>query len=415
MVESGRPRAPGNGVTPADLRRVNERVVLEAMADDADLWRVADLMRATGLTRVTVVDVLRGLQDKEWVGVEPMAPGGRGRPATGFRRRVPPGLAAGLDLGAHRVRASVADLAGHVLARGSATVTPDLPRADRLAVGQRVLTEAVGQVPAGGADPDRSRTSAELWSVVAATTGTVTADGQVLRSAAITDWAGLDLAREFTDRVGVPVEVRNDIQLVGAAEQQWGAGAEADHIMLLWLGRRPAVSLVLDGRPYAGAHGVAGDLSRSGLLPEEAAWQGGGAWLDLAGTTGAPGVDPFDAALSAAEAGDAEAIGAFTAWFERLAPVVSLFAAVVDPDVIILGGPIATLGERLSPILAADLGRHLQERPRIAVSGFGAEAVADAAARTAARRVFERLLDNDGRGAAPLRRSELVDRDRPAG
>lgn len=413
MAESGGTRSSSNGVTPADLRRVNERVVIDAMGDSAmgdgaDLWRVADLMRATGLTRVTVVDVLRGLQDKDWVAGEPVTPGGRGRPATGFRRRVPAGLVAGLDVGAHRVQVSVADLAGRVRAHVVDEVTPDLPRGDRLEVGRRLLLVALEQARAEVGDG-----AGEMWSVLAATTGTVGSDGRVLRSAAIADWAGLDLATELSARLGVGVEVRNDVQLVGAAEQQWGVAAGADHIMLLWLGRRPSVSLVLDGRPYVGAHGVAGDLSRSGLLPEEAAWRGEGTWLDLAATPkGESAGDPFDAALEAAEAADADAVRAFETWFERLAPVVSLFAAVVDPAVIVLGGPIASLGERLAPILQADLGRHLQERPRIVVSEFGSAAVADSAARTAVRRVFERLLDNDGRGAAPLRREELVGRER---
>lgn len=394
-------RARSNGVTPADLRRVNERVVLDAMGDDSALWRVADLMAVTGLTRVTVVDVLRGLQDKEWVLGEPVAPGGRGRPATGFRRRVPDGLVAGLDLGAHRVRVSVADLTGRVHGRRTAEVTPELPRADRLGVAVRLVHEtAEGVVPEGE----------ELWSALAATTGTVGSDGSVLRSAAIADWAGLDLAGELSAHLGLGVEARNDIQLVGAAEQQWGAAVGVQHSMLLWLGRRPAVSLVLDGEPYVGAHGVAGDLSRSGLLPQDAAWRGEGVWLDLAGTTrpGEVGGDPFDLALVAAEAGDSDAVAAFVNWFERLAPVVSLFAAVVDPEVVVLGGPLASLGERLVPILESDLGRHLQQRPRIVISRFGPAAVADVAARTAAHRVFERLLDNRGRGAAPLRRSALA-------
>lgn len=386
--------ASERGVSPSDLRRINERVVLAAMAP-GERYRVTELMRSTGLTRVTVTDVLRQLQDKGWVAAQASS-GGRGRPAQVFSRVVAEGLVGGLDLGAYEVAAAVADLSGSVLQRDRVTVHPDLPRAQRLSCAAELLEELLART---------GHATTQLWSVLAATTGTVTEAGTVSRSVAIPDWAGTDLVRELGDRLNVPVEAGNDIQLLGRAEHLWGAAAGYQHALLVWLGRRPAVSLILRGRPYTGAHGTAGDLSRVGLGPSDTSWRGRGRWLpDLDRGTGE---DPLAPLLHAAQTGDAEALASLGRWLQDLAPFVSLFAAVVDPEVIVLGGPLVPLAESLVPVLEDDLAAHLQQRPPIRIASGGSDAVVDAAARFAGERVHTRLMDNGGNGLARLDRSAL--------
>lgn len=387
------------GVSPSDLRRINERVVLDAMAP-GESYRVTELMRTTALTRVTVTDVLRQLQDKGWVTAQASS-GGRGRPAQVFGRVVAPGVVGGLDLGAHEVAASLADLTGTVLDRERLDVDPELSRADRLDRAADLLHTVLTRT---------HHTATDLWSVLAATTGTVTENGVVSQSVAISDWAGTDLVSELRARLSVPVEVRNDIQLFGRAEHLWGAAAGYRHALLVWLGRRPAVSLILDGRPHTGAHGTAGDLSRVGLSPSDTAWSGHGRWLPAPETPAAPDAapeDPLPSLLAAARAGDQDALAALQHWLEAISPFISLFAAVVDPEMIVLGGPLVPLAEELVPVLERDLAAHLQQRPPIRIAAGGGDAVVDAAARYAAQRAHTRLMDNGGNGVAPLDRTAL--------
>lgn len=394
--------ASARGVSPSDLRRINERVVLGVMAP-GELYRVTELMRSTGLTRVTVTDVLRQLQEKGWVAAQASS-GGRGRPAQVFGRVVARGLVAGLDLGAYEVAASIADLSGDVLERDRVTVHPDLPRAQRLGCAAALLDQLLTRA---------GKSTEQLWSVLAATTGTVTEAGTVSHSVAIPDWAGTDLVHELGELLGVPVEARNDVQLLARAEHLWGAAAGYQHALLVWLGRRPAVSLILHGQPYAGAHGLSGDLSRVGLGPSDSSWRGRGRWLpDL--DHGAGNEDPLGPLLQAAQRGDAAALATLGRWLEELVPFISLFAAVVDPEVIVLAGPLAPLADPLLPALEADLAVHLQQRPPIQIAAGGSDAVADAAARFAAERVYSRLMDNDGTAVARLDRSALRGLTAPA-
>lgn len=394
------------GVSPSDLRRINERVVLEAMSAGTS-YRVTELMQTTALTRVTVTDVLRQLQEKGWVTAQASS-GGRGRPAQEFGRVVAPGVVGGLDLGAHEVAASLADLTGTVLAQERVSVDPHLPRADRL---DRAADLLHALLPATGHAP------ADLWSALAATTGTVTEDGVVSQSVAIGDWAGTNLVHELGDRLGVPVEARNDIQLFGRVEHLWGAAAGYRHALLVWLGRRPAVSLILHGRPHTGAHGTAGDLSRVGLNPSDTSWSGRGQWLpapeDTEATAGAAETegagtapeDPLPGLLAAARTGDEAALAALRRWLEAISPFISLFAAVVDPEVIVLGGPLVPLAEELVPVLEQDLAVHVQQRAPIRIAAGAEDAVVDGAARYAAQRVHARLIDNGGQGIARLDRT----------
>src|SRR5699024_1248867 len=157
---------------------------------------------------------------------------------------------------------TIADMHGELLARDRRPVSPALPRRQR-------LDRAIDLLHSTLEEAGSSR--AQLWTVMTATTGTVSPDGTVRQAVAIEDWAGINLSTEIGQRMGVPVEVRNDMQLSGRGEHHWGAASGFQHALLVWLGRRPTVSLIVRGEPYVGAHGTAGDLSRVGRTP------GGGA------------------------------------------------------------------------------------------------------------------------------------------
>lgn len=389
------------GVNPSDLRRINERVVLTAMGPNQQ-FRVTDLMAATALTRVTVTDVLRQLREKGWVTAEASS-GGRGRPAQVYSRLTPPGFAAGMEIGSHDIAVRLADMSGALLRRERVSVRADLPRRERLDRAVALLEQLV---------EDAGARTSELWSVLAATTGTVTADGVVEQSVAIPDWAGVDLAEELGRRIGAPVHARNDVQLFGRAEHRWGAAAGYQHALLVWLGRRPAVSLILHGRLYEGTHGIAGDLSRVGLAPGETPRFGHGPWQssDALSDTRPAGADEdrFLSMLTKACEGAPHALTVFEDWVETLAPALSLVAAVIDPEVIVLGGPLVPLADSMLPILERDMNDHLQHPPPINVSTSDGEAVVDAAARYAVENVYSTLMDGaDGEICALERRALL--------
>ncbi|HZX03459.1 helix-turn-helix domain-containing protein, partial [Kribbella sp.] len=126
-----------DGGDPSRLRRLNERAVLAAVRGAGEL-RVAQIVEESGLGRTAVEEVLASLVERRWLVEESPAIRGRGRPARSYRFRSEAGYVVGLDIGAYSVRGVLTDLDGQVLANTRRTVTPEVPRADRLAVADQV-------------------------------------------------------------------------------------------------------------------------------------------------------------------------------------------------------------------------------------------------------------------------------------
>ncbi|MHC5909260.1 MarR family transcriptional regulator, partial [Streptomyces sp. S6] len=122
------------GGEPSLLRRINSAVVLHALRA-ADRATLTEVTRVTGLSRPTVEGVVEdligaGLVVEEAADVTVVRR--QGRPARRFRFRAEAGYLLGLDIGAHRVSAVVADLDGRVLGTQSKEVAEAAPADERL-------------------------------------------------------------------------------------------------------------------------------------------------------------------------------------------------------------------------------------------------------------------------------------------
>ena len=73
-------------------------------------------------------------------------------------------------------------------------------------------------------------------------------------SADTIDWRGLDLAAAFGPR---DVTLESDVRAAALAEARFGAGAGRSPFLFVIVGTGASACLVVDGRPYAGAHGEA--------------------------------------------------------------------------------------------------------------------------------------------------------------
>jgi glucokinase len=69
-----------------------------------------------------------------------------------------------------------------------------------------------------------------------------------------------DLASMTEEIVGLPVKIDNDANCAAWAEHRFGVGKGCKHFLCITLGTGIGGGLVLDGRPYRGAHGGAGEV-----------------------------------------------------------------------------------------------------------------------------------------------------------
>lgn len=350
---------------------------------DAEPLRVSEVAEATGLTAPAARDILRSLAEKGWVVNAPATAGSRGRPARLVRLADPPLRVLGIDLGGHSVRGVVTDAAGRTEAAAEVTVASPRTslRATRTAIG-RLL---------GGMDLTR------VWTTGLAVTGALEADGLLARSLALPHLIGTRPAELLADRLPGDVLTCQDTRAVLWAEHHSGAAQGVRDVMLLQLGRRPSISLLLDGRPHYGAHGDAGELSLNELLPSSYGWQSPDDVSD----------DRQGSALAAALAGEARAVDGARSFLEGITAQVAFAAGLVDPALIVVGGPLGSVLAPVLPDFTVALAARLQHAPAVAATALDQFAAAQGAAHLARQRLRSVLLDGP-EGVVPLTRDAYL-------
>jgi hypothetical protein len=209
--------------------------------------------------------------------------------------------------------------------------------------------------------------------------------------------------------------VRPEVVGWGAAlvlgEAWCGAARQASTVVGLALGERASAGLVLDGRLWTGVRRLAGSVAWLALNPVEredyrklgcleAEVGAAGVvrrlvWRIKAGDRSrvldAAGGDlsaiTLDHVLAGARDGDGVAISVIRDTVKYLGMAVANLAAVVDPDIIVLGGSIQTAGDLLLEPIRAECARRMPPQMSgslpIELAALGADAPAIGAARHA--------------------------------
>jgi glucokinase len=86
-------------------------------------------------------------------------------------------------------------------------------------------------------------------------------EGRVLTVPNLANWHdAFDLSGDLGKRTGVPVALGNDANVGLLGEWLDGAAKGAHNVLGLWMGTGIGGGLILDGRPFTGSHGAAGEI-----------------------------------------------------------------------------------------------------------------------------------------------------------
>jgi predicted NBD/HSP70 family sugar kinase len=376
--------------TPSLLRAINERSLLEYLRTHGPTSR-AQLARATGLSKPTVSQALASLEQAQLVkAVGQSASSKGGRVAILYEPNPEAGYVIGIDVGRGWVRAAVANLAGRILAR-----TDEQNHAQNASSLVAIISRLAHDLVA----------SADLsWSqvvhAVIGTPGVLDAQSKrVLFSGNLPEWGKQGLLAELQAAFHVTLSVENDANLAALGERSFGWGTETSTFVSITVGTGVGMGIVINGSLYRGAHGAAGEI---GFLPfglnetkeqstilsenylgmfEEAASAEG--IVHLAHTYGLSSSLSARQIFDAAEQGIPQALAAIEQEGYHLAQAIATIIAVLDPELVVIGGGI---GQRLE-LLRAPLERRLQQitplRPRIVLTKLGADSVLLGAVATA--------------------------------
>ncbi|NUR29528.1 MAG: ROK family protein [Catenulispora sp.] len=376
------------------LRTNNERLLLDRLRADGATSR-AELARLTGLSKPTVSTALGRLEHGGLVreiGKQAMA--GRGRSPVLYEADPTAGYAFGVDVGRSWIRVGLADLDGTVVGRADEPNT---------------AADADGIVDAIVAQARRACDEADVaWSrvlhTVVGSPGVIDATTNELRYAVnLPGWG----RREVTDRLATSLhtglELLNDANLAALGEYAAGAGQGRHLFVYLLVGTGLGAGIVLDGRLFPGARGAAGEIGylpygpqnehrarTRGLLEDAVAAD---SVVAAARELGLPDTDSAKQVFLAARAGSETALEVVRREAERLAHAVAAISAVIDPELVVLGGGIGDSADLLLDPLREALHRMTPLVPELAASELGANAVLQGALAsgvgTVRRLVFE--------------------------
>ncbi len=165
--------------------------------------------------------------------------------------------AIGIDLGGTKIAAGLVQLpAGRVIAKA---IIPTAPERGGSAVLQDTVTLA------RRLQAQATRIPSQICGIGVGICELVNLEGEI-KSDYLIKWQGLDAQQALA--AIAPTRFESDARAPALAEARYGAGLPYRNFIYLTIGTGISYCLVLDGKPYAGAHGNA-IIAASGLLSSD--------------------------------------------------------------------------------------------------------------------------------------------------
>jgi glucokinase len=282
-----------------------------------------------------------------------------------FQPHITMDVVAAVDIGGHNLRGILADLSGQEIVRTSGTTNREALRADEnveavAALVQRLLAQA-------------GFTSKDLACLSLGVPGVVDIRaGQVLLVPNVPHWNGLHLGAALQSRLGrIPVRMDNDVNLAAFGEYWRGSGKGCSSLFFIAIGTGIGGGIVIDGRIYRGTRFGAGEIGYFVMSRNQRERRFGefgwfesvasGYALDRAGRelarkspstllrslARAAGEVRSRHVFEAAAQGDQEAKVLVDEALDYMALAVVNITALLDPEVIVLGGGVSNQGDHI--------------------------------------------------------------------
>jgi N-acetylglucosamine repressor len=307
-----------------------------------------------------------------------------GRPPTLLELNPEAGQFVGVDFEARQLSATAVDFSQQTLDRRKQTIrATDTP--DQVI---EKIKSAVIDVAGGRRRP--------LLGIGVAVPGTVDPRrGVALHYKFIHDWRNVPLVKHLVREFHVPVYLENNIRAMALAERWFGQARGVENFVCLGIRSGIGAGVMVNGQLYRGRNNLAGEIGGWACLPEAGATNGPDTLEQLASTrailqllTGAAlagrktslavrrgRVVTVDQMLQAARAGDSLVLEVLQRTARILGRTINQFTLLLNPEQVILAGPLADLGdvlldpvrtvvERFTPALHA-------KAPRIVASQLG--------------------------------------------
>jgi predicted NBD/HSP70 family sugar kinase len=387
--------------TPMLLRHINTARCLRQLRRGATLSR-ADLSRELGLTRATIGHAVSELIESGLVvetsdRVEGARPG---RPGAGIRLNPDGAYAIGIDISSLNLTAVIVDLGMRVVHRLSDSVEGHASSVERVV--EQIATLSARLLIATGIEPRR------VQGVCVSVPGLVDRSGRVV-VAPFLRWRDVPLKQILSARDDLPwaITVCNDAVAFANAERTIAREQDAQNMLLILLTEGLGGAIVQRGQIFEGARGYAGELGHMvmGAAPNAIASH---TFELLAGYDRFRPFLPRDQSLESglewlaktdSTARNPELEKTFDEWANVLTTGFLNLVYLLDPEKIVLGGPLSMLFSRVEQRVKRALASNLMHgftAPPIYITRLGADGAAIGAASIVRNQLFSLpSLDRD--------------------
>ncbi|MGD0574674.1 MAG: ROK family transcriptional regulator [Anaerolineales bacterium] len=376
------------------VRESNLSSTLRLIHNEAPLSR-AQLATRTGLNKSTVSSLIEELLDRKLIHETGMSSVGTGRPATMLEINPQAGCIIGVEFGVDFVSVGLANFVGQVLWRQVGVADPAEAQDTTLAQALELVSAAIVAA--------RSE-SQQILGLGLALPGMVDLDKGVLIFAPYLNWHDVPMRHIFSERTGLKIFVENDANAAAVAENLFGVARQSRDFVFVYAGVGIGGGIFLNGRLYRGKGSCAGEIGRSPIMSgsfQASESDHRGLWETYANQNSViqrvkARLDPGRSSLvqglvlepnapfsisaieQAADGGDEIALEALAETGVAMGQGFATLVNFLNPEKIILGGPLSIVGKYLLPSLKKTVNQYslpeIGQQVEVVVSEFGLDA-----------------------------------------
>src|SRR5579875_532329 len=340
------------------LRELGEQAVLETIFRRGPITR-PEIATATKLSKPTVSAAVSRLEQGGLVRAAGTRVGQRGRKPVSYVVSSRAGFVVGADIGGSNVRVAAADLFGEPVC----DLKQPTAKVGSRAVGVQILemvSEVIDQAGAHHGPPLALGISSP--GVVDQASGRVTS-----LAYNVVPEGGFDPLEVLRDRFDLPVLVENNVNLSAVGEQWFGLARGVSTMVFIAIGAGIGMGIIIDDQVVRGAHGAAGEIAYlplvgdpfnprhrlHGGLEDEIGATGIVAAFNARREDGDPELASVEDVFELAVAGNATAQAVVDHVASRLGTAIATVCAILNPELVVLGGGIGSSPLLLRPVRGA--------------------------------------------------------------
>jgi fructokinase len=187
------------------------------------------------------------------------------------------------------------------------------------------------------------------------TPGAVSRRSGLLKNSNTTCLNGMPFAADLRRRLGRALAIENDANCFALAEALHGAGRGHRVVFGVIMGTGCGGGIVIDGKAHSGLQSIAGEWGHTVIDPAGPPCYCGargcvetfisGSGLEHRYAERAGSRRPMDGIVAAWRAGEPVAVATMDDFFTRFGRALANLIAVLDPDVVVLGGGLSNIDE----------------------------------------------------------------------